>query len=129
MLPLFAFCNAGLQINFPLIFDVFCHWMSLSIIFSLIVGKILGVIFFSKLSLWLHLGCLPKQTTFKHIACLSVISGIGFTMSLFIAMLSFEEGSYELLLAKASIIVASMIAAIMGIFILFCLNSSRRVLS
>ena len=129
VLPLFAFCNAGLQINFHLIFDVFCHWMSLSIIISLIVGKVVGVTLFSKLSLWLNLGRLPKQTSFKHIACLSVMSGIGFTMSLFTTMLSFHEGSYDLLLAKASVIVASMIAALMGIFMLFCLNSSRRVLS
>ncbi len=115
ILPAFVFCNAGIRINTGLFFDVFKHIMPLSIIFSLIVGKFIGVTLFSRMALWSTWGKLPENTNFQHIISLSLLSGIGFTMALFISNFSFADGSYELSLVKASIMISSILSALIGI--------------
>jgi NhaA family Na+:H+ antiporter len=118
VLPLFIFCNAGIHINIHLIAEALSHWMSLSIFLSLIFGKFIGVTLFSKLSLLLKLGKLPKDTSFNHIMILAIISGVGFTTAIFTSVLSFSDGSHELALAKISILLASIICTITGITLL-----------
>ncbi len=122
IVPLFAFANAGiflLDTDPTTIFE----GISLAIILSLFVGKFLGIFVFSWLTVKLHLAPMPDGTNWKMLASASVLGGIGFTVSLFIANLSFSDGSLhaaELLNhAKIGIVVGSFLAGIAGFLSLY----------
>jgi len=119
VLPLFALVNAGIPLNFHLLASLFYERVSLGILLGLVIGKPLGILLFSKLALHYRLGTLPQQIKFKHIATVSILSGIGFTMSLFIANLSFQAPGNTLLIAKAAILFSSVFSGIIGIIFLF----------
>ena len=119
ILPLFALVNAGIPINLHLIDSVFTHRVSIGIILGLVIGKPLGVLLFGRIALWLKLGTMPEDTTFKQIAGAAIFTGIGFTMSLFILNLSLYDVN-TLLIAKAAILISSVFAGLIGtLFILF----------
>ncbi len=115
VMPLFAFANAGVvlgggeQIDFAL---------SSTIAISLLLGKTLGVSIFSFLSVKLKLASLPDSVTFKNIFGVAVLSGVGFTMSLFIGNLAFADASVYLNSAKTGIIAGSVLAGLLGFIIL-----------
>jgi len=116
ILPIFALSNAGVHLtgNF---FDMLFHPISLGIMGGLILGKFLGITLFTKLFVRLRLATLPPGVSWRHIYGMSFLAGIGFTMSMFIADLGFEDKSFEEI-AKVGILAASLIAAIAGITIL-----------
>lgn len=118
VLPLFALVNAGIPVDFGLIDDVFLQPVSLGILVGLVVGKPLGVIFFTRIGLWLQIGSLPDNTNFQHVLSIAVLTGIGFTMSFFISSLSFGNQEHILLLAKAAILISSFLAGFLGIVLL-----------
>lgn len=90
----------------------------LGIIGGLFVGKQIGVSLFAWLSVKLKLAELPEGVSWKQIYGVSVLTGIGFTMSLFIANLAFD-GSPDLLhSAKTGILAASLIAGVVGWIVL-----------
>jgi len=89
----------------------------LGIALGLIIGKFSGVFLFSKLAVRLKIAELPEGLTWKHIAGIGFFAGIGFTMSLFITDLAFENEEY-IAIAKASIIVASVLSGLIGFVIL-----------
>lgn len=122
IVPLFAFANAGISlfdINPATIFD----GISLSIILGLFVGKFLGIFIFSWLTVKLHLAPMPDGINWRMLAAVSVLGGIGFTVSLFIANLSFSDGSLQaselLNQAKIGIVVGSFLAGIAGFMLLY----------
>lgn len=117
ILPLFALVNAGVQVNTELLHNVFSYKLSLGIFIGLFVGKPLGVILFSHLALWFKIGKLPQNTSIYHISCAAFLTGIGFTMSLFIANLSFHDAE-SLMLAKGAIIASSVLSGIVGAILL-----------
>jgi len=119
ILPLFALVNAGIPVGFHLIDNVFTHRVSLGIMLGLFLGKPIGVLLFSRIALYCRLGSMPAETNFKQIIGASILTGIGFTMSLFISNLSFSN-EHTLLVAKAAILIGSIFSAIVGVvFILF----------
>ncbi|NKB46579.1 MAG: Na+/H+ antiporter NhaA [Legionellales bacterium] len=118
VLPLFALVNAGVILDNQVIMTVFSQSLGLSIITSLVLGKFLGVAGFTWLALKLGLGHLPGGMTLRHVIGVSFLCGMGFTMSIFIAGLSFtspEEASL-LAIAKISVMIASLLAGILGYF-------------
>jgi NhaA family Na+:H+ antiporter len=115
ILPVFALANAGVIISSPDGGVIFTS-VSFAIAFSLIVGKTIGITFYSWLAVKLKLAIKPKNTSWQSFAGLGLLGGIGFTMSIFIAGLAYHD---ELLnQAKMGIFVGSIIAGFAGYFLL-----------
>ena len=123
ILPLFALANAGVVLSTESIGDAFSSGVTQGIAIGLVVGKIIGVTVFTLLAVKLGLCVLPAGTTPRHIVGIASISGIGFTVSMFITGLAFDDGTFQDE-AKIGILFASLIAALIGTFILY--KSSER---
>ena len=123
ILPLFALANAGVVLSTESIGDAFSSGVTQGIAIGLVVGKIVGVTVFTLLAVKLGLCVLPAGTTPRHIVGIASISGIGFTVSMFITGLAFDDGALQDE-AKIGILFASLIAALIGTFILY--KSSER---
>lgn len=117
IMPIFAFSNAGVTIDFSTVGEVVFSKLSLGVILGLVVGKQIGIFGFSWLAVKAKLATLPKGVTWGHIYGISWLGGIGFTMSLFIASLAFSD-SEAIETTKLGILVASIIAGIVGYFTL-----------
>ncbi|MDM7325263.1 MAG: Na+/H+ antiporter NhaA [Thermus sp.] len=107
VLPIFAFFNAGVTLQ-GLVFGP----VALGVGLGLLLGKPLGILFFSWLALRLSLGTLPEGVTLKGILGVGFLAGIGFTMALFIAGLAFEGGILDQ--AKVGVLSASLLAGLLG---------------
>ncbi|MDP4235699.1 MAG: Na+/H+ antiporter NhaA [Bacteroidota bacterium] len=114
IMPLFALANAGILINGSQLSGIFSGPVSLGIFFGLLLGKSIGIFSFSLISKKLGLSVFPEGVTLRHILGASILCGIGFTMSLFIAQLAFPGGDAFYDQAKLAIIFASFCAAIIG---------------
>lgn len=120
IMPIFALANTNIRFESSMMDGLYSP-LGLGIIGGLLVAKPVGITLFSWLSVKLGFSSLPSQSTWKHIFGLGLLAGIGFTMSIFIALLSI--GSLENQLeAKFSILVASVIAGISGYIFLSKLN-------
>ena len=117
ILPVFAFANAGIAIPAMSPVALLSHPLPLGIIVGLFVGKQIGITGFVWILVRLGLGALPEGARWKTLWGGSLLAGIGFTMSIFIASLAFTD--YDTLaLAKIGIVVASLLAAGAGILVL-----------
>jgi len=116
IMPLFALANAGVALGSG-IATGFSDPISLGVIFGLVIGKQIGISLFSWLVIKWKLADLPEGVTWRHIYGVSWLAGIGFTMSLFISSLAFGISSL-LETAKFGILIASLIAGVVGIIIL-----------
>ena len=126
IMPLFAFANAGLSLtNVDL--DLLLHRVPLGIFFGLVVGKPLGVTFFSWITIRLGIARAPKGATMIQMLGVGMLSGIGFTMSLFIASLAFEHGVTQYFLAdRIGILAASITAGLFGYLTLRLASGTSR---
>lgn len=115
IVPVFAFLNAGVSIDDSVNLGV--DGILWGTILGLVVGKPLGIVAFSFLGEKLNISVRPTGLTYKHIMAVGVLSGIGFTMSIFVAGLAFDNES-QMVLAKLSILIASSIAIVLGIITL-----------
>ncbi|RRO24790.1 Na+/H+ antiporter NhaA [Pectobacterium aquaticum] len=114
IIPLFAFANAGIVLQGIVLEKLFSP-LSLGIAAGLLIGKPLGITLFSWLTIQLGYARLPAGVCFNQIVAVSVLCGIGFTMSIFITLLAFSGGDAELITyAKLGILLASGIAALLG---------------
>ena len=120
ILPLFAFANAGVVISFDYDFNLS---LMTNIAISLLVGKFLGVAFFSYLGNKTGIIEYPSGVSFKQILGISAVAGIGFTMSIFIDNLAFQD-PLMVNSAKVGIIIGSITAAVLG-YVILRLSSSR----
>lgn len=122
IVPLFAFANAGIYFGDLEIGQVF-EGISLAIIVSLVAGKFLGIFFFSWATIKLKLAPMPEGGTWSRLAAISILGGIGFTVSLFIANLSFDMGDpyHSVLLnnSKLGILIGSLLAGLLGWLMLY----------
>ena len=116
IMPIFAFANAGVVIGRDFL-SVFTEPVTLGIIAGLIFGKQIGVFLGSYIAVKLKWADLPSGMTWTRLYGLSLLAGIGFTMSLFIASLAFGDSEF-LSSAKAGILVASVASGLLGAFIL-----------
>lgn len=112
IMPLFALANAGVSIgaDFSSMIE---EPLALGVALGLLVGKPLGIMLFSVVAVRLGLAVLPSRVRWVHVLGAGCLAGIGFTMSLFIANLAMDD--IELLeVAKVSILVGSLLAAVLG---------------
>ena len=121
VIPLFAFANAGISLAGMSIGGIFSG-VGLAVMLGLVLGKFVGVFSFSWIAIKLGLVKLPANTTWKSFASVCVICGIGFTVSMFIADLSYAglgaDGSVLLDQAKLGVLVGSVAAAVLGCILL-----------
>lgn len=121
VIPIFAFANAGVALNGMSLTDVFSG-VGLAVMLGLAVGKFVGVFSFSWISVRLKFVSLPDGASWKSFASVCVLCGIGFTVSMFIADLSFSalgaEGAHLLNNAKLGILLGSVISATLGALLL-----------
>ncbi|KII79460.1 Na+/H+ antiporter NhaA [Vibrio renipiscarius] len=114
ILPLFAFANAGISLEGVSI-DGLTSMLPLGIAMGLLVGKPLGIFTFSWAAVKLGVAKLPEGINFKHIFAVSVLCGIGFTMSIFISSLAFGPVNAEFdTYARLGILMGSTTAAVLG---------------
>lgn len=117
ILPLFALANAGVVIGEVDMIQALTHPVTLGVSMGLLLGKPLGIFFFTFLASKIMKAPLAKGVTWFHIAGASILSGIGFTMSIFIAGLSFPDPDL-LELSKFGIILGSLVSAALGLALL-----------
>ncbi len=121
VIPLFAFANAGIDLS-QMSFGSLFSGVGLAVMLGLVLGKFLGVFSFSWLAVRLNVVKLPAGTTWKAFASVCVVCGIGFTVSMFIADLSYgglgAEGAALLSQAKLGVLCGSVISAVLGCILL-----------
>lgn len=114
VMPLFAFMNAGVLLTDGALQNAWNSDLSWAIFGGLLLGKPVGIM----LGIWLGtstgLAALPKDLTWRHVLGIGVLGGIGFTMSLFIATLSFGANTGLLAIAKQAVMVTSLCAGLLG---------------
>lgn len=115
ILPLFALTNAGVVFSTSVVIDSLQHPIGLGIITGLVMGKFIGISVTCWLALRYNIGRLPYDVNLKHIIGVSLIAGIGFTMSTFIAALGFDAQPEYLHIAKTSILLASVLCGMLGV--------------
>lgn len=114
IMPIFALSNAGIYFSNEMVID---FSLALNLALSLFLGKAIGVSLFSYLSIKLKIAALPNQTNFTDIIGVAILSGVGFTMSLFIGGLAFNNDVF-MNSAKIGIIAGSIVSGILGYIIL-----------
>lgn len=120
VLPLFAFASAGVSLSGITLADLH-HPMTLGIVLGLFVGKQLGI--FGTIFLLVKAGFakLPHGVSWKHIYAISLLAGIGFTMSLFISLLAFTDPHFQEM-AKLGVMLGSLLSALCGAALLHILR-------
>ena len=113
ILPLFAFANAGYRWGST---SRLCSIpLPMGIILGLFVGKPLGIFTISWLAVKSGIAQLPQGVNFRQIFAVSILCGIGFTMSMFIASLAFEHGGLDYgSYSRLGILAGSTLAAVIG---------------
>lgn len=116
IMPLFALANTNITFENKMISGLISP-LGLGIIVGLFAGKTIGVTFFSWLAVKFKWANLPTGAGWKHLVGLGMLAGIGFTMSIFIAMLSFTD-TLQIAEAKFAILTASVLSGLAGFLFL-----------
>ncbi|RDI44601.1 Na+/H+ antiporter NhaA [Aquicella lusitana] len=117
IMPLFALANAGFSFD-ELSWSSLLDKIVLGIMLGLFVGKQLGVFGFSWLLIRFRLARLPEKSTWAMLYGVSLLCGIGFTMSLFLGTLSFQKASYFLAEVRLGVALGSLLSGIFGALVL-----------
>lgn len=117
VMPLFAFANAGMRFSPELFSATFFAGVSMGVFAGLLIGKFIGVMGMVWIMKKTGLADLPTGVTWRHMTGTALLAGIGFTMSLFISTLAFEDPDL-ILEAKAGIFSASLVCGVAGYFVL-----------
>lgn len=115
IVPLFAFLNAGIQVDADSLIGAIGNPVTQGVMLGLLLGKPIGITFAIWAALKIGLVQMPRDTTIQHVFGVALLAGIGFTMSIFISELAFG-GSLELVAAaKSGIVLASIAAGLAGL--------------
>ncbi|MEW8057198.1 MAG: Na+/H+ antiporter NhaA [Candidatus Thiodiazotropha sp.] len=127
IVPLFAFANAGVSLS-GLTFDALLEPIPLGIAAGLFVGKQIGIMLFCGVAIVLGFAKLPNGASWSGFYATTILCGIGFTMSLFIASLAFEQGGTSSIFMgdRLGILLGSGLSAVIGYLILRIFNPSIR---
>lgn len=117
VIPIFALANAGIQVSSD-IAEQILHPIAIGTMLGLIMGKFLGIVGFSKIMVSTRLAELPTGVQWPHIYGAAFLASIGFTMSMFITELAFENPEF-VLHAKLGVLAASLIGGIIGYLLLY----------
>lgn len=118
ILPLFALSNAGVSIDLGQLQSLVVEPAALGVIAGLVVGKPIGLLLFAGIAVLCRLAELPPSLRWSHLVGASLLAGIGFTVSLFIADLAFSDDEQLLDAVKLAIMAASVAAAVFGLAVL-----------
>ena len=119
VVPIFALANAGIHITGDSIDAALGSNIAWGIFLGLLLGKFVGIVAASALAIRLGIAFKPQQLQWSHLGGAALLAGIGFTVAIFIANLSFDAGQTELLEgAKIGIFAASIVAAVLGFAVL-----------
>ncbi|MCB1757082.1 MAG: Na+/H+ antiporter NhaA [Gammaproteobacteria bacterium] len=125
VIPVFALVNAGIPLEFTSLGQTFGHPVFLGVSLGLVLGKFIGITSVCFILLKLKVAVLPKDTSFSQIAGVSLLAGIGFTMSIFVAQLGFDGREDLLLLAKTGILGASLLSGVAGFIWLYLVSKPK----
>jgi NhaA family Na+:H+ antiporter len=117
ILPLFALANTAIIFPAHWQYTLWQHESSLGIAFGLLIGKPIGIVCCTAIAVRMGYCQLPKGLTWPHLWGLGLLAGIGFTMSIFISLLAFDQ-VVDIVLAKIAILCSSLLAALLGLLIL-----------
>lgn len=125
ILPIFALANTGVVFSTNWYEQLFSR-NSLGIMLGLVIGKPLGIVLFSITSVKLKLSQLAEDVNWKHIFGASILGGIGFTMSIFITLLAFNNGDKKIE-SKIAVLISSFTAGLLGYLYLKLLSKKDAV--
>ena len=117
IIPIFALANTAFAIE-EFSINTLMSSLNLGILFGLTLGKPMGIILFSLFVIKLGWSDLSSSVTWKHLMGAGLLGGIGFTMSIFVSFLAFED-AHLVHQAKLAILIASTISAVLGYLALF----------
>ena len=117
IMPLFAFANAGVSLN-GLTFSTLLLPVPLGILLGLFIGKQVGVMLFSYISIKLKIAQMPNNSNWMSLYGVSILTGIGFTMSLFVGNLAFVNGAEYIDGVKVGVLTGSLLSTFFGYFLL-----------
>jgi NhaA family Na+:H+ antiporter len=125
IVPIFAFANAGVSLS-GLTFDSLMEPIPLGIAAGLFLGKQVGIMLFCGIAILLGFAKLPSGASWSGFYATTLLCGIGFTMSLFIASLAFEQGGTSSIIMgdRLGILLGSGLSAVVGFLILKLFNPS-----
>ena len=117
IMPLFAFANAGVSLE-GLSFSSLLDKVPLGIVLGLFVGKQLGVFVFSYISIKLKIAQMPNNSNWYNFYGVGILTGIGFTMSLFVGNLAFAENMQYMDGVKIGVLTGSLLSTLAGYFLI-----------
>ena len=117
IMPLFAFANAGVSLE-GLSFSSLLDKVPLGIVLGLFVGKQLGVFVFSYVSIKLKIAQMPGNSSWYNFYGVGILTGIGFTMSLFVGNLAFVENAQYMDGVKIGVLTGSLLSTLAGYFLI-----------
>ena len=117
IMPLFAFANAGVSLE-GLTFGSLLNKVPLGIVLGLFVGKQLGVFLFSYISIKTKIAQMPNNSNWFNFYGVGVLTGIGFTMSLFVGNLAFAENIQYMDGVKIGVLTGSLLSTLFGYFLI-----------
>ena len=117
-MPLFAFANAGVSLE-GINFESLMSPVPLGILCGLFFGKQIGVFIFSYISIKLKFAEMPNNTNWVTFYGVGVLTGIGFTMSLFVGNLAFADATQHLDGVKIGVLIGSFFSTIFGYMLIF----------
>ena len=123
IMPLFAFANAGVSLE-GISFSSLLQPVPLGILLGLFIGKQLGVFLFSYVSIKLGFAQMPNNSNWISLYGVGILTGIGFTMSLFVGNLAFNENAQYIDGVKLGVLSGSLLSTLIGYFLI--LNVSRK---
>lgn len=127
VLPVFAFANAGVVLSSSVLHYQDAKPIMAGIVAGLVLGKLIGISGAAWLMVRLGLAKLPSGVGWMHIVGVSIIAGIGFTMSIFITELAFDHET-QMEVAKISIFIASGFAALLGSLFLLKAKAIKQII-
>ncbi|HEY9168359.1 MAG TPA: Na+/H+ antiporter NhaA [Lutibacter sp.] len=115
IMPIFALANAGVVLSFSGLANT--GHITINIALALVFGNIIGIMLLSYLAIKFKFADLPKGVKFKNLLGVSILGGLGFTMSLFITNLAYDNEAF-IVAAKMGVILGSLVAGILGYMVL-----------
>lgn len=125
IIPLFAFANTNITLESEMVAGLVAP-LGIGISLGLIIGKPLGILAMTFICSKLGISSLPEGSTFKHILGVGLLAGIGFTMSIFISILSFSD-PLHINEAKLSILLTSLVAGVLGYIVLLVFGKKTQL--
>ena len=125
IMPLFAFANAGVSLE-GLSFASLLNKVPLGIVLGLFIGKQIGVFIFSYVSIKLKFAQIPNNSNWYSFYAVGILTGIGFTMSLFVGNLAFAENQQYMDGVKIGVLTGSLLSTLTGYFLLLFVSNKKR---